>query len=85
MVDEPYCNPQGFETSQETATGRVGHTPLEPASFLAQLANALTILNGWAYLAQTSSHRARQQRYLGAVQCTMRYITQLMQRHRQNR
>jgi hypothetical protein len=85
MVDEPSCNPQSFATPLETAVGKVGHTSLETDSFLAQLANALTILNGWVHLAQISAHPTCQQRYIRAIQCTMRHIIQLMQHHRQNR
>ena len=52
---------------------------------LAQLANALTILNGWAYLAQRSSSHTRQQIYLDIMQGTLQHITQLMQTYQHDR
>ncbi|ETW97565.1 MAG: hypothetical protein ETSY1_22180 [Candidatus Entotheonella factor] len=81
MVYEPTCDPPSMATSQETAAERV-QAHLERDAFLAQLANALTILNGWTYLMQISSCRPRQQHYLGAMQYTVQHITELMQHYK---
>ncbi len=85
MVDEPHGKTQWMSTWQDTTAERGSWTRLEQETFLAQLANALTALNGWVYLAQMSPCRTHQQRYLDAIQDTVQHITRLMQYHGQTR
>jgi hypothetical protein len=85
MVCQPHGNPPWIATSQESSAEKAHGTHLERETFFTQMANALTIFNGWVYLAQLSSCRARQQRCLGAMQDIVRHITQLMRHHGQNR
>ncbi len=82
MVDEPLGKAQRIASSQDVTAERSRHTRLERDYFLAQLADALTILNGWVYLAQATSCRTRQQCYMGVIQHTVQHITQLIHDHR---
>ncbi len=84
MVCEPHCKTKWIAAPYDTAAEEARQTRLEREYFLAQLANALTMLNGWVYLTQQSTHPTRQQHYLEAMQQTVRHITQLMQHYRQS-
>ncbi|ETX09239.1 hypothetical protein [Candidatus Entotheonella palauensis] len=81
MVYEPHGNTQWIAISQDTAAERAPAC-LEREFFFSQLANALTMLNGWVYLTQTSACPTRQQCYFEAMQSTVQHIIHLMQRHR---
>lgn len=84
MSGEPHCDSE-WMSSQDPTGEETQPIRLERVRFLAQLANALTVLNGWTHLAQVTSCRTRQQRYLETMQQTVQHITQLMQHHRRSR
>ncbi|PON15026.1 hypothetical protein C2W62_25970 [Candidatus Entotheonella serta] len=85
MVDEPHGEPPCLATSQKSTAERSRYTLTERDYFLAQLADALTILNDWVYLAQSGSCRTRQQDYLGIIRDTVQGIIQLMHQYREHR
>ncbi len=84
MGCEPHCDTKWVAAPNDRAVEGSRQARLEREYFLGQVANALTILNGWVYLTQVSSCRASQQRYLGAIQHTVRQLTQLMQHYGQS-
>ncbi len=82
MVNEPHGQAQYLPTTENPWVQSVEGGFSEREAFFTQLANALTILNGWVHLAQLSSCHTRQQLYLDVIQYTVQYISRLMQHYR---